>query len=56
MIAIVTAMMRKVLQMTLIHMVKILNSDNLSDAKYYAKRAVNSTSEINDEAEDFENE
>ena len=32
------------------------NSDNLSDAQYYAKKAMNSASEITDEAQDCENE
>jgi hypothetical protein len=35
---------------------KSYNSGNLSDAKYYAKKAMNSASEITDEAEDCENE
>lgn len=35
---------------------KSYNSDNLSDAQYYAKKAMNSASEITDEAEDCENE
>lgn len=35
---------------------KAYNSDNLSDAQYYAKKAMNLASEITDEAEDCENE
>ena len=35
---------------------KSYNSDNLSDAQYYAKKAMNSASEIIDDAEDCENE
>jgi hypothetical protein len=35
---------------------KSYNSDNLSDAQYYAKKAMNSASEITDEAEDCEND
>lgn len=35
---------------------KAYNSDNLSDAKYYAKKAMNSASDITDEAEDCENQ
>jgi len=35
---------------------KAYNSDNLSDAQYYAKKAMYSASEISDEAEDCENE
>ena len=34
---------------------KAYNSDNISDAQYYAKKAMNSASEITDEAEDCEN-
>lgn len=35
---------------------KSYNSNNLSDAQYYAKKAMNSASEITDEAEDCEND
>jgi hypothetical protein len=35
---------------------KSYNSGNLEDAQYYAKKAMNSASEITDEAEDCENE
>ena len=35
---------------------KSYNSDNLSDAQYYAKKAMNSASEITDEAENCEDE
>jgi hypothetical protein len=35
---------------------KSYNSENLEDAQYYAKKAMNSASEITDEAEDYENE
>jgi hypothetical protein len=35
---------------------KSYNSNKLSDAQYYAKKAMNSASEITDEAEDCEND
>ena len=35
---------------------KAYNSDNLSDAQYYSKKALNSASEITDKAEECENE
>lgn len=35
---------------------KAYNSDNLSDAQYYAKKGMNSASDITDEAEECEDE